>query len=181
MASGIDRDHAQTPRVTCKDAGPAMPSRSARVRRCLTEEGCHRVPARRCAFAHGLELGSNLLQRATGRDAGDQPDQAIVALLRPGAAQQACFDDALVPQPPHRAAQPPNRPGRGLAAIKNLRDVAPGLVGTHAPHRWQPASGRANTPFRWAAARLARIVWMASGPATRRPVATHAPARGVQV
>jgi hypothetical protein len=67
---------------------PARPRRSARASRCLT-----RVPSRAtpgCAFAHGLQLGSDLLQRAIGRrrlDAGDEPDQPIVALRRPSAIQ----------------------------------------------------------------------------------------------
>jgi hypothetical protein len=61
----------------------------------------------RRSFAHGFELGGDLLQRTVGRrrlDAGDQTDQPVVALLWPGAVQQAGLNDAFVGQPPHRAA-----------------------------------------------------------------------------
>ena len=53
----------------------------------------------RRAFAHGLELGGDLLQRAIGRrrlDAGDQPDQPVIAELRPRAVQQGRLDNAFV-------------------------------------------------------------------------------------
>ena len=59
--------------------------------------------APRRAFAHGLELGGDLLERAIGRrrlDAGDQPDQPIVPRLRLCAIQQACLEDAFRDQPP---------------------------------------------------------------------------------
>ena len=64
-------------------------SRIARSRRCLTEEGCHRVPARG-ALVHG-PAGGDLLKRTVGRgrgDAGDEPDQPIIAALLGSAIQQ---------------------------------------------------------------------------------------------
>jgi hypothetical protein len=61
-----------------------------------------RVPSRaaaRRAFAHGFELGGNLLERSVGRccfDACHQPDQAIVALLGHGAVEQTDLNDPFV-------------------------------------------------------------------------------------
>ena len=58
-------------------------------------------------FAHGFELGGNLLQRAvrcSGLDASDQPDQPIVTRLRSGAVEQADFEDAFANEPADRAA-----------------------------------------------------------------------------
>jgi hypothetical protein len=49
--------------------------------------------------AHGFELCGNLLECAIRRrrlDASDEPDKAIIALLRPGAVQQAGLDDTLI-------------------------------------------------------------------------------------
>ena len=59
------------------------PSRSARTSRCLTEEGCHRVPPRGVRSRMASSWG-DLLERAVGSgcfDAGNEPDQAVVALL----------------------------------------------------------------------------------------------------
>ena len=64
-----------------------MPSRSASWR----------------ALPHGFELCGNLMRRAIrrcGLDASDRPDKAIIALLRPGAVQQAGRDNTFVGQPP---------------------------------------------------------------------------------
>ena len=103
------------------------------------------------AFPHGFELYRDLLHRALGRrrlNAGNH--QAIVALLRPGALQQACLDNALVAQPAHRATKPLDGPGGGSAAVQDLHDVAPGLVGTHPQHRWQPVvQPDEDTPGGW--------------------------------
>ena len=71
-----------------------------------------RVPPRsttRRTFAHGLKLGSDLLQSAVrrgGGDAGDQPDQSIIARLARRPVQQFRLDDALGDQSPYRPAQP---------------------------------------------------------------------------
>ena len=75
------------------------------------------VPPRSTArrtLAHGLKLGGDLLQRAVRRgrgDAGDQPDQSVIARLARRAVQQFRLDDALGDQSPHGAAQPLHRPG----------------------------------------------------------------------
>ena len=140
----------------------------------LDRRGVPSRSAARRAFAHGLELGGDLLQRAIGRcrlDAGDQPDQPVIALLRSGAVQQAGLDDAFVGQPPHRAAQPLDRPGR-LPACPRFR------TRTTSPQGWSgrirrtvgsQESSCARTPSRCAASRLARTLRIASGSPARRP------------
>ena len=77
-----------SPAVDVRDHGsgvalPVKPSRPARPSKCLTEEGCQRVPP---------------------RDASDQPDQPIVTRLRSGAVEQADFEDAFANEPADRAA-----------------------------------------------------------------------------
>ena len=96
---------------------------------------------RASAFAHRLELRGDLLKRAIGRcrfNAGDQPNKAIVAVLRQGAIQQAGLDDAFRGQPPHGAAQPFDRPGGGPPAVQDSHDIAPGLIWPHQPDRREP-------------------------------------------
>jgi hypothetical protein len=61
-------------------------------------------------------------------DAGDQTGPTVVALLCPGAVQQAGLDYAFVVQPPHRATQPFDGPGRCLPAVQDLHDVATRLI-----------------------------------------------------
>jgi len=139
---------------------PYQPGKSAAVSRsrdCLA--GCdlcrcgqteplslhrRRVPPRptpRVAYAHRLELGGNLLKRAIGRcrlNAGDQPNKAIVASLRPGAIQQARLDDAFRGQPPYGAPQSFDRPGVGPPAVQDPHDIVPGLIGAHQPDGREP-------------------------------------------
>jgi hypothetical protein len=87
-------------------------------------------------FAHCLELGGNLLQRAVRRggfDTGDQPDQPIVARLRPSAVDQADLEDAFANEPADRAAQPLSCPLGGLPAVEHTHHVTPRLVRAHPP------------------------------------------------
>ena len=89
----------------------------------------------RRALAHVFELGGNLLQSAIRRcclDAGDQPDQPVIALLARRAVQQCRLDDALGHQSPHGAAQPFHRPG-GLGRYGSGR-------GRHRPRAGRAAS-----------------------------------------
>jgi hypothetical protein len=105
----------------------------------------------------------SLLECAIARrlDAGDQPHQAIVAVLWPGAVQQPGLNDAFLGQTPHSAPQPFHRP---VAACLWLRTC------TTSPHRWpgrirrtvgSQVSNRARTPSRCAASRPARSLRMA--------------------
>jgi hypothetical protein len=99
-------------------------------------------PAPWRAFAHGLKLSGNLLERAAGRcrlDPSDQPDKPVTTVLRLGPVQQADLKDAFIDQPSYGATQPLNRPGGCMPAVEDLHDVAPGLIRTHAPHRWKPS------------------------------------------
>jgi hypothetical protein len=81
----------------------------------------------------------DLLERAIGRrclDASDQPDKAIIALLWPGAVQQAGLDDIFIGQPPRRS-----RSTVQVVACPRFRTrtTSPhGLVGAHLPHGGQP-------------------------------------------
>ncbi len=81
------------------------------------------VPTRaapRRAFAHTLKLGGYLLEGAIERrhfDPGDQSNQAVVAVLRPCAVQQAGLNDPIVCQSLHSAAQPLDGPCGGLPAV----------------------------------------------------------------
>ena len=75
------------------------------------------VPPRstaRCTLVHGLKLGGDLLQSAVrrgGGDAGDQPDQPVIARLARRPVQQFRLDDALgrPVAEPCGAAAPPSR------------------------------------------------------------------------
>ena len=70
---------------TCAGGVPANPTCSARVSRCLTDEGCHRVPPPGRALAHGLKLDGDLLQvvvRRGGGDAGGRTDQSVIPCTR---------------------------------------------------------------------------------------------------
>jgi hypothetical protein len=72
-------------------------------------------------------LGGNLLKRAIGRcrlNAGDQPNKAIVALLRQCAVQQIGLDDAFRGQPPRvrrsrSTVQVVSCPGRGSGPARH--------------------------------------------------------------
>ena len=102
------------------------------------------VPPRSTArrtLVHGLKLGGDLLQgtvRGGSGDAGDQPDQPVIAPLARRPVQQFRLDDALGHQSPNRAAQPLHRPGGGGNAVQDAHDVAPGLGRPHPPHGRQP-------------------------------------------
>ena len=79
-----------------RGSGQAEPSCAAQ--QVLNRGGMPSRSAARRPFMHGLELGSDLLQRPIGRrrfDARDQADQPVVAWLRPGAVQQGRLDDAF--------------------------------------------------------------------------------------
>jgi hypothetical protein len=124
------------------------------------------------AFPHGFELCRILLEcaiRRRGLDASDQPDKAIIALLRFGTVQQTGLDDTFVGQPPHRPAQP-----------LDVQEVACPRFSTRttSPHGWlgricrtvgSQVSSRARMPSRCAASRLARSLRMAFGSPARRP------------
>ena len=103
-----------------------------------------RVPARsaaRGAFAHRLELGGDLLQRALWGcrlDAGDEADQPVAAAPRWRTVEQDRLDDAFGDQAADGAAEALDRPGGVAAPIQHAHDIAPWLIGAHAPHRGQP-------------------------------------------
>ena len=101
------------------------------------------------ALMHGFELGGDVLQGALGSgglDAGDQANEAVVAMLGLGARQQTGLDQSLGGEAAHGATQPLDGPGAavGLArsggggAVENPDDVAPGVIGTQAAHEGEP-------------------------------------------
>ena len=95
----------------------------------------------RCAFAHGLKLGGDLLERAVrrgGGNAGDQPKQPIIPVLWTGAIQQVRLDEAFRDQSSDGAAEPLGGPGCRPAAVQDPHHVAPGLARAHAPYGRQP-------------------------------------------
>ena len=97
--------------------------------------------AARRALAHGLKLRGDLLEcavRRGGGDAGDQPNQSVIAAPRLGAVHQARLDDAFRDQTSDGAAKPLDRPACRTAVVQDPHDVAPGLVRTHAPHGREP-------------------------------------------
>ena len=136
--------------------------------------------APRRAFAHGFELGGDLLERAIGRcrlDAGDQPDQPVVAGAPSRAIQQVA---STMPSEASRrtvrrsrsTVQSLPRTGSGVPALPRFR------TRTTSPQGWSgrirrtvgsPESSCASTASRWAASRLARTLRIASGSPARRP------------
>ena len=93
------------------------------------------------AFTHGLKLGRNLLQGTGGcgsLDARDEADQAVIAALRSGTAQQCRLNDALGGKTFDGPAQTLDGPYRGPALIKDTNDVSPGLIGAHSADGRQP-------------------------------------------
>ena len=106
-----------------------------------------RVPS--CAatgrsFMHSGELRGDLLEsglRGRGLDAGDQADEVVITAPRPGAVEQGVVDDALGGEPAHGASEPLRGPWRVAlagAAVQHPRDIAPGLIGTHAAYDRKP-------------------------------------------
>jgi hypothetical protein len=94
------------------------------------------------AFVHGPELGGDLLQGTVGRcglDAGDQPDESIVAIQTLSSAEQPGFDDPSSGQPLDRPAQTLDCPGDFLSAVEDPDDLAPRLVPRVHPRyvRWR--------------------------------------------
>ena len=77
-----------------------------------------RVPSRAAAwraFAHGFQLRGDLLERAIRccrLDAGNEPDQPVIAWLGPGSVEQGVLDDPFGGQPPDGAAEPFQRSNR---------------------------------------------------------------------
>jgi hypothetical protein len=102
------------------------------------------VPSRsttRGALAHGLKLGGDLLEcavRRGGGNAGDQPNQSVIAAPRRGTVHQARLDDAFRDQSPDGAPESLDRPVCRAAMVQDPCDIAPGLVRTHAPHGREP-------------------------------------------
>jgi hypothetical protein len=146
---------------------PAKPRRSARTSRCLTEEGCHRVPPR------GLDLRSNLLQCAVRRgrgDAGCQPHQ-----LPRRAVQQLRLDHALGDKPPDGAAEPFTVQLLSWPRFRTRTTSPQGWSGRFRRTIGNQDSDWARMPARWAASQLARILRIATGsPAAIRDFRRHA-------
>jgi hypothetical protein len=108
------------------------------------------VPARATErpFAHDLKLSGDLLERAIGcrrLDAGDQMGPTVVALLCPGAVQQAGLDYAFVVQPPHRTTQPfdgpRSLPARGSGPARRRHKADPGASAARSAARRPVAPG----------------------------------------
>ncbi len=105
--------YRQTLDSICAGGAPAKPEPFRSIKQVLDGGGVPPCSAARRALAHVFELGGNLLQGAIRRcrlDAGDQPDQPVIALLARRAVQQCRLYDALGHQSSHGAAQPFHRP-----------------------------------------------------------------------
>ena len=139
--SGGSSGYRQTSPPTWPGALSVRPSRSARVSRCLTEEGCQRVPPRGvrsrmasswAAICCSVRSGAAEAMLATSRTSRSSPRCWRSAI------QQLRLDDSLRHEPAHGAAEPLDGPAAVGATVQNPHDVAPGLLRPHSPHRRQP-------------------------------------------
>ncbi len=121
-----------------------------------------RVPSRAAAwraFAHGFQLRGDLLKRAIRccrLDAGHEPDQPVIAWLRPGSVEQGVLDDPFGSQPPDGAAEPLHRPMAGVVPVEHPDDVTQGWSGRIRGTVGNHESSWAITPSRCAVSRAAR-------------------------
>ena len=121
---------------------------------------------------HSFQLGGDLLERAVGRgrgDAGDEPDQSIVAALLGSAIQQSRFDDALGREPPtvrrsRSAVQPASGP-----RFRTRTTSPQGCCGRIRRTVGSHPSIRSSRAVRCALSRLARTFRIASGSLARSP------------